>query len=805
MSALLFHLLGLALLVAGQAWIVTQSRTFEVWASASGLGIVLWGITFTTPLWWLALLVWLAAILVWRLPGVWRTLAARGYDHAKSSIPPLSDTDRAALEAGTPGWESRLFESTPRQEWEELLQGEPADLTPAEQAFLDGPTERLCGMLDDWDITSASLDLSAEAWQLIRDEGFFGMVLPERYGGLGFSARAHSEVVMKIASRSVTAAVTVMVPNSLGPGKLLLTYGTEEQKQRYLPALAQGREIPCFGLTGPKAGSDAASIPDTGVVVRIDDEGEERLGVRLNWDKRYITLAPVATLIGLAVRLYDPDGLLGSERDLGITLVLVPADTPGVEIGRRHLALQVPFMNGPITGRDVTVGIDQVIGGAEGVGQGWRMLMECLGEGRAISLPALSVAAAKFAARESGAYARIRRQFSLPIARFEGVQELLAQIAGNAWLVDALRTEVARLEDVGACSSVASAIAKHQATERMRKVANAAMDLHAGAGICIGPRNRISRIYEAVPIAITVEGSNILTRNLIIFGQGLVRCHPHLLQEMECLSGEPDDETQERFSQILRAHVAGFLRNLAASMTLGLGGGPGEPGPSGTARTCAYHSAVFSLVVDTLLFAYGGALKRNERLSGRLADLLSAQYLSVCAARQYRRHGSPEAQRALHDRAQQDCMRMFRTALSDLLSNIGPWPVRALLRLATWTWKRLPATDATDRAVAEAVTRTGAARASLCAGLYRDPHGIEARLEDALEEAEQLEEVRRALRAGRIEANASGYDRAVAEGVLTEDQARSLRAADARVEKLVAVDAFAADSLRREPLVVDDG
>ena len=813
MSALLAQLLGLVLLAAGLAFIAAWARDFRAWAAASGLAVLLWGLSAAPPGWLLAamLALWGAPLLLWSWPGPWRRLVLRpAWKFARAGLPSLSDTERAALEAGVAGWERALFAGA--ADWRTLLEGAPAELSETEQAFLDGPVEALCALLDDWRISSSDHDLPAAAWELIRRERFFGLVLPEEYGGLGFSALAHSAVVMKLASRSVAAAVTVMVPNSLGPGKLLLAYGTEEQKARYLPRLAAGEETPCFGLTGPQAGSDAAAVPDTGVVCRREVDGEETLGVRLDFDKRYITLAPVATLIGLAFRLRDPDGLLGGEVDRGITLALVPADAPGVEIGRRHMPLQVPFMNGPVAGRGVFVPLAQVIGGAGGVGRGWRMLMECLGEGRAISLPALACAGAKFAARETGAYAALRRQFGRPIARFEGVQELLGRIGGEAWLMDAARLEAARLEDAGECSSVASAIVKQQLTERMRRTVNAAMDLHAGAGICVGPRNRLARLYQAVPIAITVEGSNVLTRNLIIFGQGLARCHPHLRREMECLErAAGDGEIPDDFDAALRAHLGGAARNAARAFLLGLSAGRCPvPGARGAReRGLAWRAAAFATAVDALLLRYGGALKRRERLSARLADLLSAQYLAVCAERQHARENDPD-DAPLYAWALAACRRDFDAALDGLLANLDGralrWGLGLLLR--PWGRRSRPGADALDAAAAELLTAPGPARDRLCAGLHldADPDSPSARLERELAAAPALEAARAALRAAsRAGRTAAGddYAAAAAAGAISAEQAAALGAADARLAEIVAVDSFAAGAWRRAPVEAD--
>lgn len=812
------QLAGLVLLIVGWALITVHAANFWVWLAAAGLALLLWMLTFVPPFWWAILVVaaWVVPVLMWVHQG-WRqsVIVQPAWHRLRKALPPLSDTEREALQAGVAGWEEALFTGSP--DWEKILQGEPAKLTKTEREFLEGPVERLCALLDDWRITTADYDLSPEAWQLIREEKFFGMVLPEQYGGLGFSALAHSEVVMKIASRSVAAAVTVMVPNSLGPGKLLLRYGTQEQKDHYLPRLARGEETPCFGLTGPRAGSDAGSLQDAGVVCQWEENGETVLGIRLNWEKRYITLAPVATLIGLAFRLHDPDGLLGGPPDRGITLALVPADAPGVEIGRRHMPLQVPFMNGPILGRDVLIPMDQVIGGREGVGRGWQMLMECLGEGRGISLPALAVAAGKLATRHTGAYAAVRRQFSLPIARFEGVEEVLGRIGGNTHLMDAVRTEIAHQEDRGECSSVASAIAKQQLTERMRQVVNGAMDISAGAAICIGPRNQVARLYQAVPIAITVEGANLLTRNMIIFGQGLVRCHPHLLREMECLQMGEGDETLEAFDQVLHRHAETTFRSAARAFVLGLSGGryPLPDAPLAPYRFLAWQSACFAWVVDVLLLRYGGTLKRRERLSARLADMFSAQYMAVCVIRRFRGRGSRSEEVLLRDWALTECRQHFLTALDELIRNLDNFWLRALLRASTLPLGRMGQfrTDTADSAVARLISAPEPERDRLCEGIFLGggPDDPSIRLEQGLIETKELEPVRRALRRavkeGKIATGESGIDldQAIEAGIVTAEQVEQLRQVEGRVDEIIAVDAFAPEDWARAAPVLPKG
>src|SRR5687768_12649263 len=546
-------------------------------------------------------------------------------------LPQVSQTEQEALDAGTVWWDGELFSGRP--DWDKLLAYPKPKLEAEEKAFLAGPVEQLCAMLDEWQITHELHDLPLHVWQFIKDNGFFGMIIPKQYGGLGFSALAHSEVVMKISSRSGTAAVTVMVPNSLGPSELLLQYGTEEQKSYYLPRLAKGLEVPCFGLTGPEAGSDASAIPDSAIICYGTFNGNEKvLGMRVTWEKRYITLGPVATLLGLAFKLHDPDGLLGGQKDLGITLALIPTDTPGVEIGRRHFPLDAAFQNGPNSGKDVFIPMEYVIGGIEGVGSGWRMLMNCLAVGRSISLPATSTGAAKLAARTTGAYGRVRVQFKMPIGFFEGVEEALARIGGHTYMMDAARMMTAGAVDLGEKPSVISAIVKYHLTERGRQVINDAMDVHGGKGICLGPGNYLGRNYQQTPIAITVEGANILTRSLIIFGQGAIRGHPYVLREIAAIA-EPDEaKALHAFDEAFFGHAAFVASNKARALWMGLTRARFANVPA-TSETRRYYqqltrfSSAFAFAADVSMFVLGGSLKRRERLSARLGDVLSQLYL----------------------------------------------------------------------------------------------------------------------------------------------------------------------------------
>ena len=560
-------------------------------------------------------------------------------------FPRMGETERIAMEAGSVWWDGELFAGNP--DWCKLLDFRPQAISDKEQAFLDGPVEELCRKLDDWQVWQDRA-LPPEIWDHLKREGFFGMIIPEEYGGLGFSAIAHSAVVTKVGSRSVPAACVLMVPNSLGPAELLLDYGTEEQRAHYLPRLARGEEIPCFALTEPHAGSDAASGRSRGVVCRGTFDGEAVIGIRLNWHKRYITLAPVATLIGLAFQISDPEGLLDGPPERGITCALVPRNLPGIEIGAHHDPLGVPFPNGPIVGRDVFIPIDFVIGGPAGVGLGWRMLMDCLAAGRSISLPSLSVGAAQLATCVAGAYATVREQFNMPIGRFEGIEEALARIGGYTYLMDAARVVTCGALDAGEKPAVVSAIVKAYLTEGMRRVMNDAMDILAGAGICRGPNNLLGRGFVSVPLGITVEGANILTRSMIIFGQGALRCHPYVYREM--LAIEKADLAA--FDRAFFGHVNFFARNAVRVLILGLSGGRLSPAPvvGGEAyhyRTLTRFSAAFALIADATLATLGGDLKRREKISGRLADALAWLYLGSTALKRFHDEGRPERDAAV--------------------------------------------------------------------------------------------------------------------------------------------------------------
>lgn len=606
-------------------------------------------------------------------------------DFMAQELPAISQTEQEALDAGSVWWEGELFSGIP--DYSKLNDLPKPGLSDEEIAFLDGPVNTLCEMIDDWEITQNQSDLPDDVWQYIKDNKFMAMIIPKKYGGLEFSALAHSEVVMKISSRSITVAVTVMVPNSLGPGKLLLHYGTNEQKDKYLYGLADGTEIPCFGLTGPDAGSDAGAMPDTGVVCYESFDGEDNvLGIRLNWEKRYITLGPVATIIGLAFKLYDPDSILGDKKDIGITLALIRPDTEGVEIGHRHFPLNQTFMNGPNRGKDVFIPMDWVIGGEEYLGQGWRMLMECLADGRAISLPALATGAGKLCCRYTGAYARVRKQFKTPIGYFEGVEESLAIIAGQTYAMDAARELTLVALDMGEVPSVVSAIVKYQLTERMRSVINHAMDVHGGHAICMGPSNFLGRIYQAIPISITVEGANILTRSMIVFGQGALRSHPYLLNEVNAVNEADEEKSLHDFDKNLFGHIGFVSSNIFRAFWLGLTSARFmlTPGSSDTAyyyRQLNRFSACFAVMTDMSLAVLGGGLKRKEKISGRLADALSNLYILSAIIKRYENDGEPAQDKPLFEWAAHDCLYNTQRALDGVLANFPIAIIGKLLRL----------------------------------------------------------------------------------------------------------------------------
>jgi len=610
---------------------------------------------------------------------------------AKRALPTLSDTEREALNAGDVWWEAELFSGNP--DWAKLHAVAAPRLTKDEQAFLDGPCRQLCDMLDDWTINQETADLPPEVWQFLRQHGFFGMIIPKTFGGLEFSAFAHSEVVRFISTRSVAAAVTVMVPNSLGPGELLHRFGTKEQQAYWLPRLADGHELPAFGLTSAEAGSDASAMIDDGVICMGQWQGEEVLGIRLNWAKRYITLSPVCTVLGLAFKLCDPDGLIGDVEDIGITCALVPTDLDGVETGRRHIPSSTMFMNGPTTGRDVFIPLENIIGGPDYAGRGWMMLMNALAAGRGISLPSMGCAAIALCAHTTGAYARIREQFRMPIGKFGGVQIRMARLAADAYAMDAARHLTCAGLDEGVSLSIVSAIMKAHATDRMRNALNDAMDVHSGKAVIDGPSNYLLPLYRAVPIAITVEGANIVTRSLIIFGQGSIRAHPHMLDNMMALQEPDDDESLEAFDASVWAHIGHTTRTLFRAWGRALTGGRYAPAPDAGRATPIYHrlarwSAAYALTADFCFLTLGGALKRKEMLSTRMGDILSEMYILSAALKRWEDEGRKEADLPVLNYVAEAAFQRIQTALDDVIVNLPARWAAGVLRAITWPGRR---------------------------------------------------------------------------------------------------------------------
>jgi acyl-CoA dehydrogenase len=796
----------LALTIIG-AWVLAFTNApLAAWIAAVVAGLAL--LTLAQPVLSLPLLAaWIVALVAavaLGVPSVRRRLISdRLYPRFQKIVPPMSPTEREALEAGTVWWEGELFSGRPR--WKRLLAVPPPKLTPEERAFLDGPVEDLCRMLDDWDITHVRRDLPPEVWAFLKRHRFFGMIIPKRYDGLEFSALAHSEVVMKLASRSITAAVTVMVPNSLGPAELLLHYGTDAQKDHYLPRLARGEDIPCFALTGPEAGSDASAMPDRGIVARGQFEGREVIGIRLTWEKRYITLGPVATVLGLAFKLYDPERLLGGDVERGITLALIPTSTPGVVIGERHNPLDIPFQNGPNSGRDVFIPLEWIIGGKDYIGQGWRMLVERLAVGRGISLPALSTGSGKLASRATGAYARVRKQFKVPIGRFEGVEEVLARIAGHTYLMDAARTLTVAGIDLGEQPSVVSAIVKYHLTERMRLVMNDAMDIQGGSGICLGPRNFIGRGYQGVPISITVEGANILTRSLIIYGQGAIRCHPYLLKEMQAVASTDPERGRSEFDRALFGHVGFVISRFARALWLSLAGGSfAFVAVHGPARRHAQQlhrlSAAFAFVSELAIATLGGSLKRREKLSGRLADALSLLYLGSAAIKRFEDQGRPVEDLPLLRWACQDTIHRTEQALVGLLRNLPNRLIAGLARLVIFPFgaRARPPSDRLGAEAAALLLAPSAARDRLTAGIHapNDAESSVGRIEYALPRVIAAEPIERKLQEiGEVEGVLSAdalLDVARDRGLLTEDEVKLVRDARAARRAAIMVDAFPA-------------
>ena len=756
-------------------------------------------------LWTPWLLLPLAIILLpFNLPAMRRSMFSKPALHSFQKVmPPMSRTEKEAIDAGTTWWEGDLFRGKP--DWQKLHNYPQPRLTEEEQAFLEGPVEEACRMANDFQITHELADLPPELWAYLKQHRFFAMIIKKEYGGLEFSAYAQARVLQKLAGVSGILAITVGVPNSLGPGELLQHYGTDEQKDHYLPRLARGDEIPCFALTSPEAGSDAGAIPDTGVVCMGEWQGQQMLGMRLTWNKRYITLAPIATVLGLAFKLSDPDHLLGDTEELGITCALIPTQTPGVEIGHRHFPLNVPFQNGPTRGKDIFVPIDFIIGGPAMAGQGWRMLVECLSVGRGITLPSNSTGSLKSIALATGAYAHIRRQFKVSIGKMEGIEEPLARIAGNAYVMDAAATLITSGIMLGEKPAVLSAIVKYHCTHRGQRAIIDAMDIAGGKGIMLGENNFLARAYQGAPIAITVEGANILTRSMIIFGQGAIRCHPWVLEEMNAAA----KNDLVAFDRALFSHIGHVGSNKVRSLWLGLTGGRTSAAPTRDVTRRYYQqlnrlSANLALLSDVSMAVLGGSLKRRERISARLGDVLSQMYLASATLKRYDDEGRNEADLPLVHWGVQDALHQAEVAMDDLLRNFPNRFVAGALRMVIFAGGRhCPApSDKLDHKLAKLLQLPSATRTRLGRGMYLTPseHNPAGQLEQALQDVMAAEVIherlcqqqKKHLSFTRLDALAQ---RALKEGWIDESEAKVLTRAEASRLKAINVDEFVPEAL----------
>ena len=713
-------------------------------------------------------------------------------------MPEISETEKDAIDAGTTWWEGELFRGAP--EWKKLHSIQKPELSAEEKAFLEGPCEEVCKLMNDWKATHELADMPEHVWQFLKDHKFFAMIIKKEYGGLEFSAYAQSRVLQKLAGVSTILASTVGVPNSLGPGELLQHYGTKEQKDYYLPRLANGQEIPCFALTSPEAGSDAGSIPDTGVVCKGQWEGEEIVGIRLNFNKRYITLAPVATVLGLAFKLSDPDKLLGDKEELGITAALIPHDTKGVETGRRHFPLNVPFQNGPVRGKDVFVPLDYIIGGPKMAGKGWRMLVECLSVGRAITLPSNSAGGVKSIALATGAYSYIRRQFRLPVGKMEGVQEALARIGGNAYLMDAVTSFSTKGIDLGEKPSVISAIAKYHMTEKLRACMDDAMDIHGGKGICLGPNNYLGRGYQGVPVAITVEGANILTRNLMIYGQGAIRCHPFVLEEM-LASAETNKEGLVRFDKAIWGHIGFGMSNFVRSLVLGLGFWRFTTSPYNDSTAKYYKqmnrfSANLALLSDVAMGVLGGSLKRKQRISARLGDMLSYLFIASATLKRFEDEGRQKDDLPLVHWALQDTLYKLQESQLALLDNFGA--VGTTMKAIMYPFGRIAKrpSDRLDSKVAKILLVPNASRERLGQGQFLAPEGqfgyLEQTLRDIIAAEPLFDRVRKAANDRRMPFMFLDQvaEKGKALGVLSDEEVALLQRAEQGRLQVINVDDF---------------
>ena len=812
MAGLTVSLFWALLFIGGGIFLAYQRIDLRTSTIATGVALAVYTVFGSGAWWWLIILWVLFGLMVVpnlvevRREKITKPLLAM----YRKMLPSMSDTEREALEAGNVWWDGELFSGMP--EWDKLMSFPAPKLSDEEQAFIDGPCEELCRMIDDWEICHELADMPRPVWDFIIKHRFFAMIIPKQYGGLEFSAYATAMVLAKIGGRSATVGSTIGVPNSLGPAELLLHYGTEEQKQRYLPGLASGEEIPCFALTSPQAGSDAAALIDSGVVCKGKWNGKTVTGIKLNWNKRYITLAPVATVLGLAFKLYDPDHLIGDQDEYGITAALVPADTKGVEIGRRHYPLTIAFQNGPTSGKDVFVPLDYIIGGVEQAGRGWKMLVELLSVGRAISLPAAACGGGQAASYATGAYASIRKQFNTSIANFEGVGEALTRIAGHTYIVNSALSVTAGAIDQGEKPAVPSAILKYHCTELGRSISNDTMDVHGGKAVMMGPNNYLGRAYMATPIAITVEGANILTRSLIIYGQGAIRCHPFVLRELQAAGDDDHDRGLIEFDDALFGHIGYAISNMARSLFLALTHAKFSQVPLNTPTRRYYqninrYTAAFALASDFAMLTLGGGLKKRELLSARLGDVLSSMYLASCVLKHFENQGRRATDLPLVEWSVRTLMYQAQEALHAFLLNFPNRWVAWFLRFFIFPRGRTYKTpsDELGRKIVTLVTTPGEARERLSEFAYTtledgNPLGkLQEALELASEHAPLEKRLRQASKEGLIATEYLGLqiDEAEKAQVVSKAEANSLRDYHGKVAALLDVDDFAPDELRR--------
>ncbi len=814
MSALIVSLFWALLFIGGGIFLAYQRIDLRTSTIATGVTLAVYTVFGSGAWWWLIILWALFGLMV--VPNIIEVrrekITKPLLSVYRKMLPSMSDTEREALEAGSVWWDGELFSGMP--DWDKLMSYPAPKLSEEEQAFVDGPCEELCRMIDDWAINHELGDMPKEVWDYIIEKKFFAMIIPKQYGGLEFSAYANSVVIQKLASRSAVASSTVGVPNSLGPAELLLHYGTEEQKDRYLPGLAAGTEIPCFALTSAQAGSDAAALIDNGVVCKGKWNGKTITGIKLNWSKRYITLAPVATVLGLAFKLYDPDHLIGDKNEHGITAALIPTDIDGVEVGRRHNPLSIAFMNGPTKGKDVFVPLDCIIGGPEMAGKGWKMLVELLSVGRAITLPSTASGGGQAASYASGAYATIRKQFNTSISNFEGVGEALTRIAGHTYIMNSACAITSGAIDQGEKPAVPSAILKYHCTELGRKVANDAMDVHGGKGVMMGPNNYLGRSYMATPIAITVEGANILTRSLIIYGQGAIRCHPFVLRELQAAGDEDHDRGLIEFDDALFGHVGYAISNIARSLFLALTHAKFSRVPLNTPTRRYYqninrYTAAFALASDFAMLTLGGALKKRELLSARLGDVLSSMYLASCVLKHFENQGRRATDLPLVEWSVRTLMYQAQESLHAFLLNFPNRWVAWFLRFFIFPRGRTYKTpsDELGQKIVALMTTPGESRERLSAYAYTtlEPGNPLGKLQEALELAKEhaplAKRLRQASKEGLIESDYLGLQIGEAETaqVISKAEANSLRDFHEKVAALLDVDDFAPGELLHRP------